>query len=392
MAVAAGATAGGLATLSMKNALDIFNTAVGIVGLGFTIADHLPHGGPQTPATMVRIAAGQSANIDSSNLHGNQPGLGIYDHYGRQIGSRGGSDNKILDASFLDIQVDPNDHGNTAPAEYLQVIAGGNDALCISYIATTLADGRQHAWWGDVGKACGAAWHYSSLTVGASDGEDYQPTCTWIDGDNVYPNGMGIRLPDFSGSPDRVGQLANQFSNHPEYICKSTPRFRMYQHMNGHDVLPYFDYDDNNATFKDPAAAMDKSHWKINVEGPNVNSQTILQDYVPAPGSVKRSLGQALSRRSGVLSTVIISGSAQHSAKELCDSETSWGHDFVSLKEKMFCDMESKILWHICDGETTNGCFDVEERVMKASRGIRRRGTKTGTVPPVKSYMKTMRW
>lgn len=42
-------------------------------------------------------------------------------------------------------------------------------------------------------------------------------------------------------------------------------------------------------------------------------------------------------------------------AEEVCNSETSWGPDFIGVDGK-FCDMGAKTLHSLCDVENVEGC------------------------------------
>ena len=55
---------------------------------------------------------------------------------------------------------------------------------------------------------------------------------------------------------------------------------------------------------------------------------------------------------------LITSTFEEQTAEELCNSETSWGPDFVGSDGK-FCDMGSKTLSPLCDIENIEGCVVV---------------------------------
>jgi hypothetical protein len=55
---------------------------------------------------------------------------------------------------------------------------------------------------------------------------------------------------------------------------------------------------------------------------------------------------------------IISSHHTEHSSKELCASATSYGPDFVSFAENMFCDMTQKQLWPLCNEKVTKKCYD----------------------------------
>ncbi|CAO3564083.1 unnamed protein product [Mortierella alpina] len=50
------------------------------------------------------------------------------------------------------------------------------------------------------------------------------------------------------------------------------------------------------------------------------------------------------------------------SAVDLCDSSTSWGSSFYSIKKGVFCDMSTRTKYKICDGNTTGTCFAYESK------------------------------
>jgi len=69
-------------------------------------------------------------------------------------------------------------------------------------------------------------------------------------------------------------------------------------------------------------------------------------------------------RTTGVAGQLIVSSDPQHSARELCESATSYGPDFVSVPEGLYCDMGTKELYDLCsEGERTR-CFDLETQIL----------------------------
>lgn len=61
---------------------------------------------------------------------------------------------------------------------------------------------------------------------------------------------------------------------------------------------------------------------------------------------------------------LVVTPYAKHSAVELCNSESSWGPDEVSLTERMFCDMDTKTLYPLCDDQTGINCFDLDAETL----------------------------
>ena len=56
---------------------------------------------------------------------------------------------------------------------------------------------------------------------------------------------------------------------------------------------------------------------------------------------------------------LISSPREEHSAVELCASEMSYGPDFVSHAERVFCDMGTKVSWPLCG--SGDGAVEGEE-------------------------------
>ena len=105
--------------------------------------------------------------------------------------------------------------------------------------------------------------------------------------------------------------------------------------------------------------------------------------------------GQALSNREAQRQEAVVITTRDaigQSAKELCDSYTSYGHDFASVPEGLFCDMSVKKLWPVCSSEIQSACFNTTTSTMMEGRGLRGRDARSGLVPPVKNYARTVRW
>ena len=69
--------------------------------------------------------------------------------------------------------------------------------------------------------------------------------------------------------------------------------------------------------------------------------------------------------------TLIVTPYIEHSAREPCESDRSWGPDTVSLSEELFCDMETRDLFYLYDevaGVTTN-CFNLATETLRLPQG-----------------------
>jgi len=176
-----------------------------------------------------------------------------------------------------------------------------------------------------------------------------------------------------------------------------TPEFAQYQNMDSNDSIPYFDppleRQPGSNLELNPEEAFDTSRWVMpDYPGKHITKAAVDRWADKRSLPVRKRNGPATigpTTKSGV---VIISTSKYHSAKELCDSGSSWGHDFVSSTENLFCDMEPKQLWPVCSTSTTSACFDTKISKMRPAKGLRGRDSNSGEIPPEKNYAKTIHW
>ena len=80
-------------------------------------------------------------------------------------------------------------------------------------------------------------------------------------------------------------------------------------------------------------------------------------------GDEKAEKRQPKRRSPALANRLIASPRGQHLASTLCESETSHGPDFVSFSEGMFCDMETKVFYPLCDekeGIVVDECYHWE--------------------------------
>ena len=239
--------------------------------------------------------------------------------------------------------------------------------------------------------------------------DDYQPACIWIDknGSNgLRFQGFGLHITDFAATKER----AADYDQHRDRMCNAAPRFRMYEQMNDKDFIPFFspplEYISEGLTDQDPSAVLDKSRWALPEEGPNIKKSTVDGDQPKM--MLRRDQNQALeqvhSKTNGTIipsaltaiarlfdSKLIVSHSNSHSAKELCESPSSKGPDFVSVKEQSYCDMSQRKIWPLCDAKKTSNCFDQATYQFK-SLAVKGRDVNAQSAPPQKSYTKVETW
>ena len=220
--------------------------------------------------TVVQIGVGLSI-LESDSVSGDKPSVHLYDVIGRSIGSTGKTKHSEMpDDTSMDVSVPFDFGGRTRQTEYLSIVNGGKDALCIAYIRVWQPDGNDVAWFGDIAKSCGADWYHSQRGLGD---DHYQPACIWIDRDRsngIRFQGLGMHIHDFAATQER----AEQYNENHDLMCKAAPRLRMYTDMNDQDPIPFFNpplrYNGTGLVDEDPAIVMDKLRWCIPKEGPNI--------------------------------------------------------------------------------------------------------------------------
>ena len=114
-----------------------------------------------------------------------------------------------------------------------------DDALCVNYVAVTGPDNNQMGWYGDVGYSCGGDWYHSQYKIGMNN---YMPKCLpkclWLrknHSNNLRFRGMGTHMTDFNSNSQA---LAKQYQDYPDSMCKTAPRFKLYEDIGPDDVLP----------------------------------------------------------------------------------------------------------------------------------------------------------
>lgn len=271
----------------------------------------------------------------------------------------------------------------------------------------------QEYWifYGDVPKQCGAAWYHSNIQE-SLQGNPYKPSCFWITSPDIkgkksgnFPQGAAVHLGDFNWNTAR----AQQYQDHQDTMCKSPPRFKMYDSLTEMNCIPIFkphlqyasDWTDPDfnalmkpgQTFCDPGPGTKPSYQQIH------SLERWSSGRFPAPNyGVKRSERSTKTRRTGPTGQacmdhhVVISEYDAHTATELRKSDTSVGPDFVSTKENLYCDMCTHELWHICSAAVTQACFDMNTKTMRPGTGPKARDVDSGREVPTKDYKKITEW
>ncbi|TGO11277.1 hypothetical protein BTUL_0113g00070 [Botrytis tulipae] len=373
--------------------------AIGFAIGGLTMLPLLDEAFPNRIAktTVVRIGVGTSTSEktqDKDSLSGNIPGIRLFDVAGRLISDlEGSSKNKIADGSWEDIKLPASDDLGGRQAQYISVISGGTDAICISYTTVTWPDGLKESWMGDWGYFCGGPWYPAQTISNVQD--DYTPKCTWIDSDGsngIGVKGLGIHITDFTPTTQRL----SAYQNDTFLVCGSKPRFWMYDDIDMDTCLPYFDpilkFKQKTLLDVDRALVVGVEGSKLDcnplppvpspVLGERRNKNSSHSSWKPnhLPRSQRRMTNSSMAinspsttftspRSHSFVGRLITSNHTSHSANELCASDTSVGPDFVSYQERVYCDMENKQAYPLCLSDHSNSttvevCFDIEIKIL----------------------------
>ncbi|KAL2680618.1 hypothetical protein Neosp_008220 [[Neocosmospora] mangrovei] len=166
-----------------------------------------------------------------------------------------------------------------------------------------------------------------------------KPFCTWIDGDGtngLFVKSFRIHFPTFA--PD----TKTPYSKNPKSYCGK------------HGFLGYRDLQ--------------------------------MRQPVRVPNNSKKPVGPQ--RRSTSGTRVIVTKEAGYNTTELCTSETSWGPDFVSLDEGLYCDMDSRELLPVCHQDKDIApCFDA--KAIKVDYGDK---VERDAIPQQKEFTEVIQW
>lgn len=175
--------------------------------------------------------------------------------------------------------------------------------------------------------------------------------CTWLDRDhardgtdvleNIEAAAMQIHMQDFTN-------LTDSYPTDPSYYC-TAPALLFVRDYDYKFELSWHEH-------KIPSRSR-IAFWKDGGFKPKSKRQS-------SPPPTKRSLA--------LRSKLISSPHEKHSARALCESDTSHGPDFVSHSEGLFCDMGTKSVWPICKAtEVEVGCYHWGTHSLVSERGGR---------------------
>lgn len=94
---------------------------------------------------------------------------------------------------------------------------------------------------------------------------------------------------------------------------------------------------------------------------------------------------------------LVISHLKDHSAREVCEMEASWGPDFVSTVEGLYCNMCTRELLELCSTDLKDGdrdCFDLDQKVTSrySAEDLKVQGEYERTDLEAKHYNQVLEW
>ncbi|KAF2790472.1 hypothetical protein K505DRAFT_340377 [Melanomma pulvis-pyrius CBS 109.77] len=197
------------------------------------------------------------------------------------------------------------------------------------------------------------------LEVDAVDGD--MPSCTWVGHDNFNWDKEKITKTT-TNTVTTIKMYMPEFGNQADSGGFSVPADT--SSLCRAPAMTFGRYSGNNSRFDSPGSRLRPTVFLtvFEVLSMIIGAKASDLKYIPRfnnPPQVKVAFGGAL----------ISSHHAQHGGRDLCADPFSLGPDFVSFSDSTFCDMETKTLWTLCNGETgiRRGCFDWKTKSLVPS-------------------------
>ncbi|KAI1857379.1 uncharacterized protein JN550_013259 [Neoarthrinium moseri] len=342
----------------------------------------------ETPkeATSVQIIVG---NGGSSG--GNVPHIALWDDDGNRIGQyHPGSADKVDDSQDGLFVVEHNQNGNKQADPYYIMLSNlENDAICIS--AITVANRKiSGTFYGDTGYTCGQSWFIGNNTIGSN----FQtPKCVWLDADHtnkINARAMSFHLNDMAPSTDKM----SQYQNNRDTLCKSTPRFSFWGNLLPDGVIPFFkprlEYNEDSAAAGQGA---DKDLSRVIDKPDQYNKAVYLHQGEKTKAKARSSSARSVHTRGANHdpSHLIVTSDPNHDIHEVCSHENSYGWDIASTAQNVYCDMEHKQIYVLCDQSVTENCFDLKTKQIVPQGGVYARAELAEAFPS-KGYNSVAHW
>lgn len=257
-----------------------------------------------------------------------------------------------------------------------------DNAICVAGIMVGNSK-ISGAFYGDTGYKCGQSWFPSSNRIGANF---ETPRCVWLDANHdnaINSRALSFHLNDMASNQGKL----EQYQQNLDSLCKSTPRFSYWGNLLPDSIIPFFSpplaYKDGNGAdvdlskvIDDPAHPWDKGAYN----SPKKLNKQKRQSTVVTRHSTNHNKAH------------LIVTEQDTNVTEVCESETSYGWDIVSTSQNLFCDIEHKQLYPLCNKTITTKCFDLENRTLVGAPGLNTRDEKVQKFRFGRSYNTTSTW
>ncbi|KAK4457041.1 hypothetical protein QBC42DRAFT_279985 [Cladorrhinum samala] len=350
-----------MAAAGVINVISVVARVLGIVQFGMD--NFAP---PESVGSTVKIQVGLDFEGGLNNAGGDLPDIRLFNEAGKFLGMAA-DPGGVGDGATGEVKVD---HiGDSGQQAAYALFSANNNAICIASASITWPNGDNYGWVGDWGQACGGSWFYSNVFI---KGSGYKPNCLWIDGNGDQPQtGFQVHWPEFVQRSE--GQL-DQID--VDYYCNSGPPFKMYTDPEPSSITYWVL--SNGEKKRDTTTTEGLDGYSPTQSGLHARRQ--LQRRQAADNSSTSAPFLSLSQRLSDL--LVFDDATDHSAIELCASETSLGPDFASTTEELFCRMSDKTLWPFCGSTYVDDCFDVNLQQLVVG----------GKVTRDRKYTKVMNW
>ncbi|KAH7408787.1 hypothetical protein DE146DRAFT_752900 [Phaeosphaeria sp. MPI-PUGE-AT-0046c] len=216
---------------------------------------------------------------------------------------------RLEDGSYVDIKLTWHQGMQSVSSR----IDASTDNVCVAILSTTWADGTKFGWTGDWANICRLPSYYSGIIM--PNGKS--PACMWLDARESQTKSSAsikIKWHDFISENGK------------------TPSESEAKAMCGKSIKAYDRY-----LHEIPLPADRKvSAWTGNTK----------RESLPLMGRSDDSL--------------VISSLSGQNATALCEQPNSYGPDFISLEEGIYCNMETRETLAICSSTVVGDCFDVD--------------------------------
>ena len=244
-------------------------------------------------------------------------------------------------------------------------------------------DGSTMSLGGDIIKHCfpQASTYPSSHYIGF---DQHQPPCFWLDRDRneglfrTNAQGISFHLPSLWATQER----AEEYTRNRDMLCRVPNRLTMHEKLRVESQiqawsapLPFYaNKTDIYTTFtqlnelptKWTESMWDSKYglggqWPRDVDQPQDNS-TFPSEVESGPTVATDASSAVAAREARFAATVARQRTTQYSARDVCEDPHSYGPNFLSDHDGLFCEITTRTLFPVCaeKDEEDRACYDIK--------------------------------